>query len=120
MKTSGTCPACQGRLSLWAGMTAPTPFYIRCPACRAKLRVRMRGLWLFFLGLVVVMAGTAAAWLAAYRTFGWRGFWVGFVCCGIVWLLVEVVAAVTLYTNAEFDIAESGRTSHQETSDPRD
>ena len=118
MKTSGICPACQGKLSFWAGLTAPTPFYIRCPRCRRKLRVRMRGLWLFFLSLVLLLTGVGAGWFAAYRAFGWAGFWTGFACCWIVWLLVEVASAITLYTNAEFTFKGSDKLSHQEASKP--
>jgi hypothetical protein len=80
----------------------------------------MRGLWLFFLFIVLLFAGVGAGWFAAYRVFGWRGFWIGFAGCVIVWLLVEVAAAITLYTNAEFTIKENGRSSRQETSKAED
>jgi len=78
----------------------------------------MRGLWLFFLSLVLLLTGVGAGWFAAYRAFGWAGFWTGFACCWIVWLLVEVAAAITLYTNAEFTFKGSDKLSHQEASKP--
>jgi DNA-directed RNA polymerase subunit RPC12/RpoP len=120
MKTSGTCAACQGKLSLWAGLTALTPFYIRCPHCRTKLRVRMRGLWLFFLFIVLLFVGGGVGWFAAWRKFGWAGLSIGFACCAVVWLLVEAAAAVTLYTHAEFTFKESDRSSRQEASKAKD
>ena len=78
----------------------------------------MRGLWLFFLFLVLLLTGVGAGWFAAYRAFGWPGFWIGFACCMVVWLLVEIAAAVTLYTNAEFTFKESDRSSHRGASKP--
>jgi hypothetical protein len=104
MKTSGTCPACQGRLSFWTGLKAPTPFHFRCGQCGARLRVRMRGLWLYLLFLLFLMIGLGTAWVITYWTFGWKGLWIGLAVYLVVWVLIEFVTGVVLYTYGEFAV----------------
>jgi len=38
MKLETPCPACDKPVSMWRVMAAPTPWHVRCGACKASLR----------------------------------------------------------------------------------
>lgn len=102
MKTSIECPACQGRISLWHGMMAPTPNHFRCPHCRAGLRVQIRGLWAFLLVIVAASVAVAYLWMQAWHKFGPRAFWAGLAGLLAVGLLGELAFSLFLYSRAKF------------------
>jgi hypothetical protein len=70
MKTKGICPACGGKISLWAGLKAPTPFHFRCPHCKARLRVAMLDLRPFLILAVLIFIGFVIAWITAGEKVG--------------------------------------------------
>src|SRR5262245_26405535 len=107
MNTSTPCPSCTGRLTLWHGFRAVTPFRIRCPHCREQLRVRLRGLTPVF-WFVVVMALAVGGFLGFLQVMG-RDLTTGFLIAGLigVWIFVEVVTGIILYTFAEFSVLQS-------------
>jgi len=104
MKTSTNCPACTGKLALWHGIWAGTPFRMTCPHCRARLRIDLPWLVPVFWALVVGFAalGVGIGYLAA------SGRFVPVVYMGIgmviAWLVLELVGGVILYTYASFTI----------------
>lgn len=102
LKTSGTCPACGGRLSLWTGMKAPTPIRVRCPHCRKTLRVRMRGLWLVLLLVVVLLVWLAHALSGVLRRFGWTGLVYLLPALALAWVVLDLAFGMLLYSFATF------------------
>jgi hypothetical protein len=102
MNTKTECPVCHGDVSLWDGMRAPTPFRIRCPHCRTRLQVKMRGLrWVF--ALMVLVGIGVGVWLAELWFRSRRLLILGVACVVVAWLIAELVAGVVLYTYARFD-----------------
>ncbi len=85
-------------MSLLDGLKAPTPFHFKCPHCRARLRVQMRWLLLLMLIIVCLFAGLGLGCLAAWRTFGRKGFIVGLLFCVAAWVLAEMLTGITVYT----------------------
>jgi hypothetical protein len=104
MNTSGICPACQGRLSLWAGLKAPTPFHFRCPHCGAKLRIEMRNFWPFLFFVLLAFVGLVILWIGAWRKFGMAGLATGFICYPIACIVAELATGIVFYTYAKFTV----------------
>ena len=106
MKTSGVCPACAGRLSMWDGVKAPTPSHLRCPHCRQRLRLHFRGFWLFA-GVVAVLelALLAGCWMA-FEYFDWLGLLVAVLISFVFWLVVELISGLIFYTWGEIVLYE--------------
>lgn len=105
MKTSATCPACGANMSLWDGMRAPSPFHFTCPHCKAKLRIRMRGLWPLLVFVACIFAGLAVGCIAAWQKFGTRGLLVAVVCYAAyaaAGFAAEVTAGIMFYTYGTF------------------
>jgi hypothetical protein len=104
MKTQTVCPACNGTVSFWAGFRAPTPFTIRCPNCKTKLKTVFPGLPFIFavvlVGFITVSWGSLA-FLIAHRLSFLRFLAIN-GCLLILWLVLEVVFAVILFTYASF------------------
>ncbi len=110
MKTHGVCPACKGTLTFWAGFKAMTPFTIRCPQCKARLKVVFPRLGLIFAAIVVAFLGAEA--IGAKLLLTQRITPVQFlgVNGGLVvgWLALEIVLGVLLFTYASFVPREKG------------
>lgn len=53
MKTHGICSVCNDELSLWKSLISASPFTIRCPQCKSKLKAGSRGLELIYTVVVV-------------------------------------------------------------------
>jgi hypothetical protein len=109
MNTNGTCPACQGKLSLWAGLKAPTPFFIKCPDCKTKLRVRMRGLWFFVLFMVALIICAVVGVMIAWHEFGLKGLILGTACYLVFLVLADIAMSVVYYTYAKFDFTNRSK-----------
>ena len=101
MKTSAVCPACQGKVSMWDGVKAPTPAHLRCPHCRQRLRVSIRGFWLYAVLATLLQLSLLAGCVVAYRSFGWAGLLVAIVSSVALWLIVELLSGVLFYTWGE-------------------
>jgi hypothetical protein len=104
MKTQGVCPACKGTLTFWAGFKAMTPFTIRCPQCKARLKVVFPRLGLIFTVIVVCFLGAegcAATLLLTQRmtTMQFLALNGGLV---VAWLALEIVLGILLFTYASF------------------
>jgi hypothetical protein len=54
VKTSTSCPACDGRVTLCHVFLAPTPLHIRCRHCRTKLLVNIPGFSPFALTVILL------------------------------------------------------------------
>jgi hypothetical protein len=91
MKTRADYPTCHGELSLLDDLKAPTPFHFRCPHCRAKLRVRMRGLWPLLAFVVGLFAGLAVGCLCMWRAFGLTGLFLSLACYAAAGLVADIV-----------------------------
>ena len=102
MKTSALCPVCEGRLSLWAGLRAPTPFRLRCPHCRTLLLIRIRGLWLVFTFMVLFACGAVASCVALFLQFGWRAAIVGVSICVHLPFIADIATRIVFFTYADF------------------
>ncbi len=102
MKTSIACPKCNGQITLWHGLQAPTPFRIRCARCKTKLRVKLRGLKIAFVGIIIVAVplGGYLGYLIATR------HWAGAALLGVAlvlgWFFLELLTGLLLFTRAEF------------------
>ena len=102
MKTRANCPACRGELSLLDGLKAPTPFHFRCPHCRARLRVRMRGLWALLILVVCLFTGLALECLAVWRAFGRTGLFVSLACYAVAGVVADLTCGILFYTYGTF------------------
>ena len=102
MNTNGICPACQGQLSIWVAIRSPSPFSLRCPHCKKKLRVRMRGLWPFVIVVVLMFIALAAACIAAFGLFGWLGFFFGIAGLLLFWIIAEFATSILYFNYAKF------------------
>ena len=103
MKTSTECPSCQGELTLWTGLRAPTPFFIRCPHCQTVLRTRMRGLsWLCVLMSVLILGGLAGC-AVLYFKHGWAACGVALAAFFVFFFIAEIVTGMVFYTYARFE-----------------
>ena len=102
MKTRANCPACRGELSLLDGLKAPTPFHFRCPHCRARLRVRMRGLWPLLIFVVCLFTGLAVECVAVWRAFGPKGLIISLACYAFAGVVADLVCGILLYTYGTF------------------
>lgn len=98
MKTKANCPVCNREISLLAGVAAPTPFHLRCPHCRAKLRIRMEGLWPFLMLVVCLFTALALGCVVAWKTYGLPGLVIGLVGYAIAVLVVEIISGMIFYT----------------------
>ena len=79
-------------------MKAATPVHLRCPNCRARLRVVIPGLWLFVLAVGAVFLALAIAAIKAWHSLGLPGLYVGIAFYLLVWLIAEIGTAVLFYT----------------------
>jgi hypothetical protein len=111
MKTNGICPACEGKLSLWVALKAPTPFHIRCPHCRARLSIAMPWLWPFFILVLLFFAALAIASAVAWRKFGIRGLLTGLAGYLLVLLIAELVIGVAFFTFGKFTVKGAGKSN---------
>lgn len=98
MKTRANCPTCRGELSLLDGLKAPTPFHFRCPHCRAKLSVQMRGLWPLLILVVCLFAGLAVGCLCMWRAFGLTGLFISLAFYAAAGLVADIVCGTIFYT----------------------
>ena len=102
MKTRANCPACHGEFSLLDSLKAPTPFHFRCPHCRARLRVQMRGLRPLLVFVVCLFFGLAIGLRSPWRAFGQTGLIIslaGYAAAGVV---ADIVCGILLYTYGTF------------------
>lgn len=105
-KTSTTCPSCGKRLTIIDGMKAPTPFYLPCSGCRARLRVHHPVLVPAVVTIAPIFVILPALGALIAITYGapWALFYAFFWLLGLIAL--EIGCSLFLFTNARF-IAES-------------
>ena len=109
MKTQGVCPACDGTLTFWSAFKAPTPFTIRCPACKTKLRTVFPRLGLIFAIVLVSFSGVGGGALTLFIVdrITFLQFLAVMGCLTLLWLALEIVLGVLLFTYAKFLPRES-------------
>jgi hypothetical protein len=101
LKTSATCPACGGRLTVWAGLRSPSPLSMRCPECRRKLSIQWRALPFFVcavvVGIIIGVFFLISGWIRLPGDTAIR-----FAVLLVGSLLLELVTAVVFFTFATF------------------
>ena len=104
MKLQSTCPACNGKLTFWTGLRAPTPFTIQCPKCKIKLKTVLPHLGLIFAAIFLffVLLDAEAIVLFVLNRISFRQFLAANGCLLFLWLLVEIVLGVLLFNHAKF------------------
>jgi hypothetical protein len=104
MKTQGVCPVCKGTVSFWASFKAMTPFTIRCPQCKARLKVVFPRLGLIFVAIVVCFLGAEAIGAKLLLTQRITPMQFLALNSGLVvgWLVLEIVLGILLFTHASF------------------
>ena len=114
MKTSATCPACQGTMSLWdccKDFRTWSLIHFRCPRCKAKLRVKMRGLWFLIALTVMLLIGWILVCRPVARAF--PSYWVGFLlyvaCLAIGGFVITLSLTTIYYTYAELTVESNPR-----------
>lgn len=85
-------------------MKAPSPFHFRCPHCRAKLRIELRGLWLLVVFAFLFFIGMAMACVVGWGKFGTTGLLIGLGCYTLAAMLFEIVTGVLFYTYGKFSV----------------
>jgi Ca2+/Na+ antiporter len=83
-------------------MKAPTPFHFKCPHCKAKLRIQMRGFWLLCAFIVCLFIGLAVGCVAAWRAFGQKGLFIGLLCYAAAGVLADLLSGIIFYTYGTF------------------
>jgi hypothetical protein len=92
-------------------MKAPTPFHFKCPHCKAKLRIQMRGIWPLLSFIVCFFLGLAVGCVAAWRTFGGRGLLISFLGYAAAGLAADLLCGILFYTYGTFTSAATKRDS---------
>ncbi len=104
MKTGANCPACGGRLTFWSVFKAPTPFRLTCPRCKAKLKVVLPGLGALLAVVFSLFVLLGVLSLYGYRNYGLPIFSLGLVALAVLWVVVEVSAALLFFNRARFEV----------------
>ena len=101
MKTSTECPECGGAISvfrIFRQFTLPT--HIKCGHCRTRLRVDIRGLWVFAsieIAMYLVLAGLIVLTILwSQSSFMEHVLW---IVGGLVIYVVLEIGAAILYVN---------------------
>src|SRR5260221_8356697 len=100
MKTSAVCPACGARLGFLSVVRAPTPFHLTCPACKAKLRVGLPGLWAMMAAVLSLFLLVAVLTYFGFRSYGWLFFYLGISALLVLWMMIEVSVALLFFNKA--------------------
>ena len=81
MKYKIPCPACGQSISAWRMMVTPThinPFRLKCPKCKAKVRVRLKGWalsgWIIVMIIVGILAFSSGCLYASKQIAGITAF----------------------------------------------
>lgn len=86
---------------MWDGIKAPTPFHLRCPHCRQRLRLNIRGFWIFAAVMILLQLALIAGCVALGLAYGWLWFLAGIAGYFAGWMLLEVISGLIFYTWGE-------------------
>ena len=100
LKTHASCPACGGRLNVWSGLRSMSPVSMRCPHCRRKLAIRLRGRAFYITAVVFALVVCIFALFRGWPHFPAATLVTRFAIIVAGWFLLELATAVFYFSFA--------------------
>lgn len=70
-----SCPECEARVTLWASLIQPTPFWFKCPHCRARFRIDFPFKWTLIVTACLLVGLLTLATCAGIIYLGLSSLW---------------------------------------------
>ena len=108
MKTTRSCPACNQSIFFLSGISSPTPFSVKCPHCKAEVKIRLPYLKISYVFLIILFILLALKAAAIYNSSGFSYTFLLFVSAIILfWFTLEIVVGILLFSYGNFTIERS-------------